>query len=186
VKRQVSSQKRTCHAPALALRLWRDPSAATLLEFALAAPAFIAMMIAIFQTALLFLATQGLETAAEASGRLLLTGQAQGANYTADQFKTAACTTLPTYLNCSKLYVDVSTATSFSLANPAPPPLSYDSAGNITNSFNYAPGKSGAIVVLRLMYVWPTATGPLNFSLVNTPNSGHLLVASSVLKAEAF
>lgn len=166
--------------------LWCDNRAATMLEFALVGPAFIALVIAIFQTALLFLASQGLETAAEASGRLLLTGQAQGANYTASQFQTVACTTLPVYLSCSNLYVDVTTVSSFSAATLGAPTITYNAQGQVTNSFAYSPGTSGAIVVLRLMYIWPTVSGPFGFSLVTTGKNAHLIVASSVLKAESF
>jgi len=167
-------------------RLWHDTSGGAMIEFAMVGPAFIALVIAVFQTALTFLAGQGLETAAEASGRLLLTGQAQGANYTASQFQAAACSTLPPFLSCSNLYVDVSTVNSFSAAALSAPTITYNSSGSVTNSFAYTPGSSGAIVVMRLMYIWPTVTGPYGFSLVTTGRNGHLLVASAVLKTEAY
>jgi len=176
----------TRHQRQTLLALWGDASGVTMLEFALVGPAFIGLIIAIFQTAMLFLASQGLETAAEASGRLLLTGQAQGASYTASQFKTAACTTLPPYLSCSRLYVDVTTVSSFSAASLGAPTITYDANGQVTNNFAYSPGSSGAIVVMRLMYLWPTVTGPFGFSLVTTGSRDHLIVASSVLKAENY
>lgn len=157
-----------------------------MLEFALVGPAFIALLIAIFQTTFVFIAGQGLETATEASARLLLTGQAQSGNYTAAQFKTAACTTLPPYLSCSNLYIDVSTASNFSSASLGAPTITYDSSGNVTNSFSYTTGTSGAIIVVRFLYLWPTLTGPLGFSLVTTGKNQHLIVATAVLKAEAF
>ncbi|MBB3953774.1 TadE/TadG family type IV pilus assembly protein [Novosphingobium sediminicola] len=170
----------------LGLRLWHDRAGAAMVEFALVGPAFIALIVAIFQTTFTFIAGQGLETATEASARLLMTGQAQSASYTADQFKTAACATLPPYLSCNNLYIDVTTASSFSSASLAAPTITYDSSGNVSNSFSYTPGSSGAIVVVRFFYLWPTLTGPLGFSLVTTGKSQHLLVATALMKAEGY
>lgn len=170
----------------LGLRLWHDRTGAAMVEYALVGPAFIALIVAIFQTTFTFIAGQGLETATEASARLLMTGQAQSASYTAAQFKTAACATLPPYLSCSNLYIDVTTASSFSSATLAAPTITYDSSGNVTNGFSYTPGSSGAIVVVRFFYLWPTLTGPLGFSLVTTGKNQHLLVATALMKAEGY
>ncbi|WP_164852739.1 TadE/TadG family type IV pilus assembly protein [Novosphingobium umbonatum] len=174
--------------PRLALlrALLASKSGATLVEFALVAPAFFALIVAIFQTAFLFLAEQGLQTSADAAARLLLTGQTTTNAYTAAQFKTAACTTLPPFLSCSRLYIDVSTASSFSAATLGAPTITYDSSGNVTNSFNYTTGSSGQIIVLRMIYLWPTLTGPLGFSLVTTGKNQHLVLATAVIKAERY
>jgi Flp pilus assembly protein TadG len=172
--------------PALLRALLASKCGATLVEFALVAPAFFALIIAILQTAFLFLAEQGLQTSADSAARLLLTGQTTTNAYTAAQFKTAACATLPPFLSCSRLYIDVSTASSFSAATLGAPTLTYDSSGNVTNSFAYTTGSSGQIIVLRMIYLWPTLTGPLGFSLVTTRNNQHLLLATAVIKAESY
>jgi Flp pilus assembly protein TadG len=174
------------HDPRGRLCLWHDCAGATMVEFALVGPAFVALILAIFQTTFIFIAAQGLETATEASARLLMTGQAQSASYTADQFKAAACTTLPPYLSCNNLYVDVAPASSFSAASLGAVSISYDSSGNVSNSFSYSPGSSGAILVVRFFYLWPTVTGPLGFSLVTTGKNQHLLVATALMKEEAY
>ena len=170
----------------LSRALLASKTGATLVEFALVAPAFFALIIAILQTAFLFLAEQGLQTSADAAARLLLTGQTTTNAYTAAQFKTAACATLPPFLSCSRLYIDVSTASSFSAATLGAPTLTFDSSGNVTSSFNYTTGSSGQIIVLRMIYLWPTLTGPMGFSLVTTRNNQHLLLATAVVKAESY
>ena len=66
---------------------------ATAVEFALVAAPFFALLIAILQTALIFLAQQVLQTATTEAARLVMTGQAQpdaAAKTFADQAKTAA------------------------------------------------------------------------------------------------
>ena len=166
-------------------RLRLDAHAASASEFAIIAPALIAVLVATLETALVYLAQDGLETATETGSRLLLTGQAQS-GMSSDQFRTAACAALPPYMSCANLMADVSVASTFSAANTSPPTLTYDTNGNVTNSFAYATGAQGSILVLRLLYLWPTNMGPLGFTLANQPGNKRLLVATSVVRSESY
>ncbi len=166
-------------------RLLADRAGGVLTEYAFIAPPFIALLLAIIHTSLVFLAQEGLETAAESAARLIMTGTAQNGSYTASSFKTAACNSLPKFLVCSRLYIDVSTISSYSGTPTSTPTFTY-SNGNVSNSFSYTPGTQGAIVVLRLMYLWPTANGPFGFTMINQQGSNHLIVATSVLKTEGY
>jgi len=174
-----------------------DCSGAAVMEFALAAPLLIAMLISTLEIALVYLAQEGLETAAESSARYILTGQAQ-TNFKGikdasgkvtttpqQQFKAYACSVLPPMLECPNLYVDVTTATSYSASNLTLPTFTYDAKGNVTNTFNYAPGTQGAIVVVRLMYNWPVIS-LFGFNIANQPKSRRLLLATSVMKTEGY
>ncbi|GGZ08324.1 TadE/TadG family type IV pilus assembly protein [Novosphingobium colocasiae] len=171
--------------PPLLRRLRADARGASAIEFAMIAPALFAVLVATIETSLVYLAQDGLETAAETGSRLLLTGQAQS-GLTASQFRTAACSALPPYMTCANLMVDVRVAGSFSAADTGMPTLTYDSGGNVTNAFSYATGAQGSIVVLRLLYLWPTNAGPLGFALANQPGNKRLLVATSVLRTESY
>lgn len=149
-------------------------------------PAVLALVLATLHTALIFLAQEGLETAAENAGRLVMTGQAQQGGLTQSAFKTAACNSLPPFLTCSRLYVDVTTVSSYANAVTGVPTFTYDTNGKVTNTFSYSTGTQGAIVVVRLMYLWPTANGPLGLQLSNTSGNNRLLLATSVLKTEYY
>lgn len=163
-----------------------------IIEFAMVAPAAIALLLAVLHVALIYLAQEGLETAAETSARLIMTGQVQQAAMSQSDFKAAACKALPPFLACNRLYVDVTTTNSFSSAVTGAPKLNYNSSGSVTNAFSYIPGSSNAtanstqIVVLRLVYLWPVATGPLGFNLADQPNGNHTLLATSVLMTENY
>jgi Flp pilus assembly protein TadG len=172
--------------PVTLRRLLRDSRGSSVLQFAIAAPAFIAVLVAILETAFVYLAQDGLETAAETASRLLMTGQAQHSAMTAAQFKSVACSALPPYMSCNSLMVDVTTSGSYSGSNTSTPTITYDSHGNVNNSFSFAPGTQGAIVVVRLMYLWPTVTGPLGFNIANQTGNNRLLIATSVLKSEYY
>ena len=200
-------------------RLLRDDEAGAALEFALLAPAFIALLLAITNTLLIYLAQEALETAAETSARLLLTGQAQtfqsyngstqNTGMTATQFTNAICGTLtynatanastpttygsgsllPPLLSCSNLYVNVAPASSFSNASTAPVTLSVDSNGNITGtSFSTSSGGTtqNQILVVQLLYLWPTVTGPLGLNMGNTSANNRILTATQVIDTESY
>lgn len=179
------------------------------MEFAFVGPMTIAGIVAILNTSLVFIAQQGLQTAAESAGRMIMTGQAQqyaGSGYTgmtAADYKKAICGTLtgfpallPPFLTCDRLYVDVNTYNTMSAAVTSAPSLTYNSGGTVTNTFGYTPGSAGPgviaagsatkVVVVRLMYLWPTATGPNGFNLVNQQDSNRLIFASTMLVTENY
>lgn len=163
----------------------RDTRGSPVIEFAIIAPMFIALLLAIIQIALFFFAQQNLETVAENSVRKLMTGNAQQANMTQAQFKAAVCADLPSFMKCANLMIDVRTATSFSDANTGAPTITYDSSGKPTN-LQFAAGGAGSIVVVKTMYVWDVADGPLGFDISNMSNNKRLLIATSVFKTEQY
>src|SRR5690349_18814831 len=86
-------------------RFRRNRSGATALEFAIVAPIFFVLLFAIIETALMFFASQVLETITQESARMILTGQAQNQNYTQQNFKTYVCNQIPALFNCNNLAV---------------------------------------------------------------------------------
>ncbi|AHY51254.1 pilus assembly protein [Bradyrhizobium japonicum] len=161
-----------------------DRSGATAVEFALVAAPFLALVIALIQTFLVFFAQQMLETVVRQSARLVMTGQVQSAQMNQAVFKQKVCDQIVILFNCSGLMVDMQVATSWSSANTATPTLTFDGSGNVTNSWQYNPGDSGDIVVLRVMYVWPVVLGPLGFNLSNLSNGNRLLMSSAAFQNE--
>jgi Flp pilus assembly protein TadG len=196
------------------VRLLRSRDGTTIVEFAAVGPAFVALVLAIVYTALLFLAQQMLETASQSAGRLLLTGSAQTirlanghTGMSASDFKSAICNgatgtdvngqtvtiprLLPSMLTCSRLTVNVTTATSYNLTSTAAPTFTYGSNGQVTaTGTGYNPQSAGGgqsnIIVLQLIYLWPTGTGPLGLNFINQANGTRMLVASSVFTSEAY
>ena len=161
-----------------------DSRGATAVEFALVAAPFLALIIALIQTFLVFFAQQMLETVVRQSARLVMTGQVQSAQMNQAVFKQKVCDQIVILFNCSGLMVDMQVATSWSSANTATPTLTFDGPGNVTNSWQYNPGDSGDIVVLRVMYVWPVVLGPLGFNLSNLSNGNRLLMSSAAFQNE--
>jgi Flp pilus assembly protein TadG len=163
----------------------REDGAAAL-EFAIVAAPFIALLVAGLQTALAFFAGQVLESAVADSSRSILTGSAQNGNLDQNAFAQLVCTKVQALFSCPSLMVDVQTASSFSAASTAMPTLTYNAQGQVNNSWSYNPGNPGDIVVVRVMYLWPTFLGPLGFSLSNQTNGSLLLMATAVFKNEPY
>ena len=161
-----------------------DSSGATAVEFGLVAAPFVALLVGIIQTFLVFFAQQLLETVVTQSSRLILTGQVQAASMTQSQFAQQVCNQVAILFNCSGLMIDVATPNTFSSADTSTPILSFSPQGQVTNAWQYNPGAAGQIVVVRVMYQWPVFGGPLGFSLANLSNGNRLIMASAAFQNE--
>jgi Flp pilus assembly protein TadG len=165
---------------------------ATAIEFALVAAPFLALLVATFETALVFFAGRVLDEVTEEASRYILTGQAQQSNMTQAQFLNYVCTSSNTaalvsaLFNCGKLMVNVQNYSDFASASTTGPTLTFNSNGTVSNTWNYAPGTPGSIVVVQVMYQWPIVLGPLNFNLSNLANGNRLLVSTAVFKTEPY
>lgn len=148
-------------------RLLRDTSGNAILEFAFVAPAFIALILAILHTALIYVAQEGLQTAVEASTRLVATGNAQTlaigsgtsahTGMTAADFKSAICNgvtgtnargvsvtfpkALPPFLACDRLAVNVMVVPA-GCSNPTIPNPNYTYTNGVLTSTGTAYGQA--------------------------------------------
>lgn len=174
-------------APITKRRCWRaflaDRQGATAVEFALVAVPFIGLLFGILQTFLVFFAQQLLETSVHQSSRLIFTGQAQAQAMNQTQFASVVCSNLPILFNCNNLMIDVQVAGSWSSASAGAPTLTFDANGNVTNAWQFNPGNTGDIVIVRVMYMWPVFAAPL---LANLANASRLIMASSAFQNEAY
>ncbi len=165
-------------------RFARQQKGTAAVEFGLVAAPFLALIFAIMETAVVFFASQALETAVADSARLILTGQAQTQSYTQSQFKNAVCAKIYGLFDCQNgVYVDVNTFSSFSnvtMNNPV------DANGNFVNNFSYKPGGPGDIVVVRLFYQWPVYVSLLGFNLQNMSGGKRLLAATAAFRNEPY
>ncbi|TMJ03285.1 MAG: pilus assembly protein [Alphaproteobacteria bacterium] len=165
-------------------RFARGEDGAAAVEFAMVAAPFLALMFAIMETALVFFASQTLETAVADSARLIMTGQAQTQSYDAAAFKSAVCAKISGLFDCSGgLKIDVKTYTSFGSVDNSKP---LDANGNLKTNFGYTPGGPGDIVVVRLMYQWPVYASLLGFNLGDMAGNKRLIMATAAFRNEPY
>jgi Flp pilus assembly protein TadG len=159
----------------------------TAVEFALIAPPFMALIVAIFQMTSFLFAQQALQTAAVAAGRLILTGQVQNAGLTQSQFKTNdVCPLLPAMFTCNNVYVNVQTYTDFCSAGTSDPTLTFNGSGAVNNTWSYNLGNPGQVVVMQLVYQWPIISGPLGSVLPNIGNGYAEMMGVTAFRVEPF
>jgi Flp pilus assembly protein TadG len=168
------------------LRFCAARRGATVVEFALIAPAFLAMLIAIFESTLFLFAQATLQDAAVESGRLFMTGQAQNAGTTQTQFKNEICPMVSALFNCNNLMVNVQSAASFGSASAAAPTLTYNTNGTVSNTWSYSPGTPGEVTVVQLIYQWPIVSGPLGYVLSNLGNGTTELMGVTAFRVEPY
>ena len=161
-------------------RFRRNRRGSAAAEFALVAPLFFGVLFAIIELALVFFASQILETVTQDTARLVLTGQAQNVSLTQQQFKDAVCAKLVVMFDCvNGVFVDVRSYDAFASINLSAP---VDSSNNFVNNMKYCPGKDGDVVVVRLFYQWPIFVSLLQ----NMSGNSRLLIATAAFRNEPF
>jgi Flp pilus assembly protein TadG len=165
-------------------RFRRNRGGSAVVEFALVAPMFFALLFAIIETALMFFASQVLETVTQDSARQIMTGQAQNAAMTQAQFKSLVCSKVVALFDCvNGITIDVQSYSAFSNVNVANP---IDASKNFNNPNNYNPGTAGDIVVVRVFYQWPILVTRLGYDISNLAGSKRLLTATAAFQNEPF
>jgi Flp pilus assembly protein TadG len=167
-------------------RFRRNSDGATVVEFALVAPTFLALLFAILESALMFFASQVLETVAQDSARQIFTGQAQLQSMTQTQFADLVCSKVPALFDCAALrtHIDVRSYPAFSSSINLDLPI--DNAGNFINNMQYNLGGPGSVVVVRLFYEWQMFVTGLGFNITNLNGYKRLLVATAAFQTEPY
>jgi Flp pilus assembly protein TadG len=164
-------------------RFRRSRGGSAAVEFALVAPVFFALLFAILETAIMFLAGQVLQTITQESARMILTGQAQTASYTPAQFQTYVCSQIPALFSCGNIYVDVESYSTFTGVTIA---SQIDGSKNFINNMQYNPGGPGDIVVVRVFYAWQLFVTGLGYNISNLSGNQRLLVATAAFRNEPY
>jgi Flp pilus assembly protein TadG len=163
-------------------RFARRQDGAAAVEFAMVALPFLSLLFAIIETALVFFAGQTLEAAAAEASRLIMTGQAQQANYTAADFKNQVCARIYGLFDCaSGMTVDVKNYSTFgSINNTAP----VSNGAFDSSKTGYSLAGPGCIQVVTLYYQWPVYITMLGLSNLN--GGSRLMSATAVFKNEPY
>jgi Flp pilus assembly protein TadG len=181
---KIADRMRRLMPGRIARRFMRRQDGAAAVEFALVAAPFLALTFAILETAFVFFAGQTLEAAAADSARLIMTGQAQTAGYSASDFKTQVCNRIYGLFDCTNgVSVSVKSYSSFSSISTASPIVNgtFD-----TSNLPYATGGPGCIVVVSLYYQWPIYVSMLGDNLSNLNGGKRLLAATAVFRNEPY
>ena len=163
-------------------RFRRNRRGSAAVEFALVAPIFFGLLFAIIELAMVFFASQVLETVTQDSARMIMTGQAQNAKFSQQQFKELVCSNIVALFDCENgVSVDVQSYKTFATID-IDDPIDKD----FVPPNNYLPGGPGDVVVVRLFYKWPLFVTGLGFNLANIGSNERLLIATAAFQNEPY
>lgn len=188
-----AAEPRRTAGPGWLRRFARADRGTSAIEFGLLAVPFFGLICGFFEITYVSYAGEALQAAVSKASRQVLTGQIQVQNVsTASSFvSNYLCPTngtriLPSYMDCTKLIVDVRTAADFTTAD-------------MTNTFytqplKYCLGQPSTIVVLRVIYplntIFPLSIYNQYIGLANNVpnNSGwkHILMGTAAFKTEPY
>ena len=167
-------------------RFARDESAVTAVEVGLLAGPFFAIIGAILETSVVFLAGQVLDSAVQDASRQIRTGQAK--SFTLSRFEDLVCDKLfGLFRDCHALQVRVIPVTNFAAATVAPP-LSSNCTPNCTWNWpeEYRPGQGSSTMLVQVYYRWPLILPMASFAPNDQPDGTRLLGSVQVFRNEPF
>lgn len=169
-------------------RAWnrRCTSGMAAVEFAMIAPVFFLLLMAIVETGMVYFAETTLENGVETAGRMIRTGQVQAGNMTQTAFRQAICDNIDSFMSCdsSKLSIDIRAFSNFGTASYPP---AFDADGKVNPALNaYQPGTSCQVVLVRAFYAWDLFTPLFSNYFANLGHSRRLLTASIAFRNEPY
>ncbi len=200
----LALKRRLARAEQSAARFRADRKGSVAVEFGLVAIPFLALLFAIFQTALVVFTGQVLDTALQDAARLIMTGQAQ--SMTAQNFATGpngVCSRITALFNCTSAYnagtlqIDIRTPSSFANAVLTPPTVSGSTINWATSNGQplYSNPTSGQLVIVRAAYLEPIYLSfPITFMGANMDSqlktsgstTSRLIMSTVAFRAEPF
>lgn len=167
--------------------LARDTRGATMIEFAILAPIFFAILTAILETSVQFFAAQVLESGVHDANRSIRVGMAQQNGWTVEDYKDNICDRLyGLFGNCADLHVDVRPIGTFQSADYSVPlDLSCERNCEWTEDEVWTPGGSSNVVLVQVYYRYPTLL-QFPFSPNRLLDGRTLMSAATVFRNEPF
>lgn len=172
----------------------RNDDGVTVIEFAMLGPLFGIGLLVTFETSLMLFTEYVIQTSVQEASRLIRTGQAQGREFTASDFKGAICSIAKFAFKCdANLTVYMKTAPTFAALEAATPSYisitggAFGTTNGVPNKPPYECGQPGEAVALIATYDWRIATPWVMDGFANVVDSRtRRIVGFSMFKNEPF
>jgi Flp pilus assembly protein TadG len=164
----------------------RSQSGVTAIEFAMVAPPFCALMLAIFEVGIMLFSEYVIEHGVGKASRMIRTGEVQTASMGAPEFRTLVCGNLASYLNCeTDLHIDVRAFNDFDVVSlPAPLTNEGELSDAVTGSA-FDAGDPTQVVVVRVYYAWSLFAPGMTY-MANMSDGRRLLAAGAAFRNEPY
>jgi Flp pilus assembly protein TadG len=165
----------------------RSQSGVTAIEFAMVAPPFFALMMAIFEVGIMLFSEYVIENGVGNASRMIRTGEVQAASMGAPEFRALVCGNLANYLDCeTDLLIDVRAFNDFDEVNLAAPLTEEgELSDDITVNSRFEPGDPVQVVVVRVYYAWSLFAPGMTY-MANMSDGRRLLAAGAAFRNEPY
>lgn len=185
-------------------RIRKSESGSTALEFGVLAIPFFMIIVATVETLVAFAGEQILVNAVDKMSRQLRTGEitfnmGRTTDLTEAEFRELFCNEIKIVLSCSntissdqKLFIDLKNVVNYSDIDVGIPKVSSaDYAELDTSGFEYSPGGSGSINVLRVYYKWDVTVDLIRPYITNIRPGAegseyYLMVSTTAFRNEGY
>jgi Flp pilus assembly protein TadG len=127
----------------------RRDEGAVAVEFALVAFPFCALLLVIFETAIVLFTDVSLQNGVTAASRLIRTGQAQTQSMSLAAFRTLVCKNAVSYMDCTKIRIEVIKSATSTFTNP----VDINTVDTDTDE-SWQPGLASEWVMVQARYDW--------------------------------
>ncbi|MEP2980141.1 MAG: TadE/TadG family type IV pilus assembly protein [Lentilitoribacter sp.] len=185
-------------------RIRKSESGSTAIEFGVLAIPFFMIIVATVETLVAFAGEQILVNAVDNMSRQLRTGEitfntGNATDLTETEFRELFCNEINVILTCNaeitadqKLFVDLKDVVNYSDIDVGIPKVSTAEHAELdTSGFEYSPGASGAINVLRVYYKWDVTVDFIRPYITNIKpgtegSEYYLMVATTAFRNEDY
>ncbi|MEO9458441.1 MAG: TadE/TadG family type IV pilus assembly protein [Lentilitoribacter sp.] len=185
-------------------RIRKSESGSTAIEFGVLAIPFFMIIVATIETLVAFAGEQILVNAVDNMSRQLRTGEitfntGNATDLTETEFRELFCNEINVILTCNaeitadqKLFVDLKDVVNYSDIDVGIPKVSTAEHAELdTSGFEYSPGASGAINVLRVYYKWDVTVDFIRPYITNIKPGAegseyYLMVATTAFRNEDY
>lgn len=168
----------------LARKLRADRSGSAAVEFALLIGPLLLLLLGIMEVSMQYFVSTAVDYAVQRTARLIRTGQAQEAQYSAEALKQVLCSDISNLMDCEdNVYVTVEELQTLT-ANLTTLPIAAD-GGFVADR---APdlGSGGSYVIVRSYFQYAPLFGVFGGISPRLSNGKHLVVASALFRNEPF
>ena len=174
----------SAHLGSLVVRFAKAENGQAAVEFALVAVPFLGLLFAIIESMMVMFGGVALESGMQQASRLIRTGQAQVANMSESEFRTALCDSVGSVFRCSeRLIVDVRSYENFDEINFENP---LSESGEFVLVPQFEPGGAGEVVLVRAFFKWDLLTPVFGSYLSNMSSDERLIASAAVFRNEPF
>jgi Flp pilus assembly protein TadG len=127
----------------------RRDEGAVAVEFALVAFPFCALLLVIFETAIVVFTDISLQNGVTAASRLIRTGQAQTQNMSVAAFRKVVCDNAMSYIDCDNIRIEVIKSSTATFTNP----VNINTVDKDTAE-SWQPGLASEWILVQARYDW--------------------------------